>query len=474
MSEDEKWSKLYEVWKEKAKKKHGDRYTYLSYGDINYRGNKKKIPLICKVHGKFEMWSGDHLKGSGCRQCSIENQKMDTPKFIEKAKLKHGDKYLYDKVNYVNTAEPVIITCPTHGDFKQIPNGHLNGNGCKLCKYESFRDTKEEFIKKAKNIHGDLYDYSKIDYKNNYTNIDIICKEHGVFSQRPSDHLASRGCPRCGVVKSNEKKLKDKTWFITEARKVHGSVYDYSISNYTGYDNNIDIICKKHGKFTTTVRLHLAGSICKQCSYENLRSNTANFIKKSKKVHGELFDYSKSKYVDQLTKIEIVCKKHGSFWQTPESHYKQTGCPVCSESKGERKVRLWLKNNKIDYIREYKLSGHRYRYDFYLPELNILLEFHGLQHYQPIEHFGGLKTFKGVLKRDQHKRELAHLHNIPLIEVKYNVSDIEHQLLVKLSKIYKYRIKNKFYKNFLELCKGLGLPSNTKPKDVKQHLVYQK
>ena len=111
-----------------------------------------------------------------------------TINFIEKAKAVHGDKYDYSKVEYVKAKEKVCIICQEHGEFWQTPNNHLRGEGCPFC-YGSKKLTTEEFISKAKQIHGNKYDYSNVNYVNKYTKVCIICPEHGEFWQKPSNHL---------------------------------------------------------------------------------------------------------------------------------------------------------------------------------------------------------------------------------------------------------------------------------------------
>lgn len=123
-------------------------------------------------------------------------KKLTTEDFIKKAKAVHGNKYDYSKTVYVNQKTDVIITCPLHGDFKQRPNNHYMGAGCPVCSGNKKSDTNN-FIKKAKAIHGDKYDYSCVVYKNNKTSVEIICPIHGVFKQTPDKHLSGQGCPMC-------------------------------------------------------------------------------------------------------------------------------------------------------------------------------------------------------------------------------------------------------------------------------------
>jgi very-short-patch-repair endonuclease len=177
----------------KAKEIHGDRY---DYSKTSYINAKTKIMIICNVHGIFEQTPSNHLSNYNCQKCS-NNYKLDTLSFIEKAKIIHNDRYNYSKVEYINTDTPVIISCKTHGDFKQIPYFHINRKcGCPKCS-NNVKFNLLEFIDKSNQIHNNNYNYSKVDYINNKNPIIIICKKHGEFTQQPYVHLLNHGCPSC-------------------------------------------------------------------------------------------------------------------------------------------------------------------------------------------------------------------------------------------------------------------------------------
>lgn len=181
---------------EKSKKIHKNIYDYSS---VNYINSRNKVKIICKKHGEFTQRAANHLLGIGCKKCYFESRKIGLKKFIELATLKHNNKYDYSNVKYINSITNIEINCPIHGKFYQQPRNHLNGNGCKKC-VGLFED-KNSFLEKAKNIHGDEYDYSKVKYKNSYTKIEIICKTHGSFFQKPSvHHWHKSGCPQCNKI----------------------------------------------------------------------------------------------------------------------------------------------------------------------------------------------------------------------------------------------------------------------------------
>jgi len=110
----------------------------------------------------------------------------------------HGNKYIYNLSAPVRDKDKILITCPIHGDFLQNVRNHLSGNGCPICaKSKLVRTTKEDFIKRAKLIHGNKYDYSLVEYKGTHVKVKIICPIHGIFEQRPYKHLQKQGCPKC-------------------------------------------------------------------------------------------------------------------------------------------------------------------------------------------------------------------------------------------------------------------------------------
>jgi len=186
------------------------------------------------------------------------------------------------------------------------------------------RKTTKEFIKEAIKTHGDKYDYSKTKYVNAVTKVEIICPQHGSFIQRPNDHINGAGCPSC-----SGKKRRTTKDFILEAVKIHGDKYDYSLVEYRNKSAKVKIICPEHGVFEQAANVHLKGNGCKYCSGKKFTKEM--FVKKAIEKHGDKYNYSNVIYVDNDTKVEIVCKEHGSWHTTPSNHLKGTGCPKCTK-----------------------------------------------------------------------------------------------------------------------------------------------
>lgn len=191
------------------------------------------------------------------------------------------------------------------------------------------RKTKDGFIADARVVHGDKYDYSRVEYVNNKTKVCIVCPEHGEFWQTPHNHLHGQRCPKCGRRVATDKGRYDADIFINKAKEVHGDKYDYSRVEYINSTTKVCIVCPKHGDFWQKPAQHLQGRGCPVCGGK-LKKDTETFIALARSVHGNKYDYSKVEYVNNATKVCIVCPEHGEFWQTPKGHLKGNGCISCS------------------------------------------------------------------------------------------------------------------------------------------------
>ena len=282
--------------------------------------------------------------------------------------------------------------------------------------------TKEDFIKKASKIHNFKYDYSLVNYVNNRTKVKIICPIHGEFEQTPNNHFVY-GCSKCG---GTSKLTKEE--FIKKANKIHNYKYDYSLVNYVNNRTKVKIVCPIHGTFEQIPNTHLNGSGCIYCrndSYSKKYSlSKEDFINKAKLIHDNKYDYSLVEYKNTKTKIKIICPAHGVFEQEPKDHLKGKGCPKCRSSKGERRIREILKSKGIIFEEQKKFKDLKDKtclsYDFYIPESNTLIEYNGIQHYKPLDCFGGRKKFLLQKHHDWLKREYAKKKGITLIVIPYN------------------------------------------------------
>lgn len=349
--------------------------------------------------------------------------------FIEESKGIHGNEYDYSKVKYKNAHSKVCIICPKHGEFWQRPYSHLNGCGCPMCKAEktSKRQTlsNEEFIEKARRVHGNKYDYSKVEYVHGRIKICIICPEHGEFWQRPNDHLDGHGCQKCArVMRTNKRRLTTEQ-FITKAKEVHGDKYDYSKVEYINNHSKVCIICPKHGEFWQEPVNHLNGAKCHKCAHESaklkLKKTNEQFIREASEIHNHKYDYSKTNYINNETKVCIICPEHGEFWQIPSAHLRGQGCPTCNNSKIEKDVYNILTSFEIPNERYTNINGilGEQTVDFYLPNEKIAIECQGLQHFIDVPFFNS--TLEDNLKRDIRKKDICQENGI---KIKYYIKKI--------------------------------------------------
>jgi len=375
-----------EIFIERATKKHGNTY---DYSLVNYKGCSKKINIICKKHGIFEQTPSNHLNKNGCYKCGREKvankQRTSLEEIIKRGRVIHGNKYDYSKVKYKRCKDKVIIICPIHGDFKQTIDKHIGQKyGCQKCGYEKTaefnRDNKRTFIEKAVRKHGNMYDYSLINYVNSQTNVKILCKVHGIFEQRPNAHIRGNGCGKCVRTLHN---ATTEEW-IKLAIEKHNGKYDYSQVKYIKCDSKIKIICPEHGLFKQKADVHLKGHGCSKCS-KCYQYTTKEWIEEAKKVHGDKYDYSKTEYINNRTGVVIICHTHGDFWQTAGIHINQEcGCPRCYKRHSKQQIQ-WLKylsvHREIQHAEtengEYNVPNTFYSADGYEAKTNTIFEYHG-------------------------------------------------------------------------------------------------
>ena len=285
---------------------------------------------------------------------------ITTETIIDRFKRVHGDIYDYTKVKYVSMHTKVTIICKKHGEFQQTPSNHLKGQGCYFCGKErsekSRRKTREQFIEETKAIHGDKYDYSKVEYKNNKEKVCIICPIHGEFWQRPYEHLKF-GCRQCSVEYTASLKIKRSAeTFEERARKIHNNRYSYAPNTYNGNKNDIIAYCPIHGEFRQNAHIHLSGC----------------------------------------------------------------GCPKCSSSKMELSIEDNLKQNNIDYIPQYRnkeIFGLK-SIDFYIPNIKIAIECQGEQHFIPVSFSGNgdkNNNLESIQNNDKNKYQECTDNGIELI-----------------------------------------------------------
>lgn len=321
--------------------------------------------------------------------------------FIRRATDMYDGRYDYDKVEFVDRYTKVTITCPIHGDFQQTPAQHLHGKGCPMCgkemETENRKSNVEEFIKKAREIHGDKYDYSKFVYERAKNKGIIICPIHGEFMQSPDLHLRGSGCPKCKGELRKRHMMMDGDEFIELSIEKYGNRFDLSHVNFVDHKTPVEIICREHGAFMIKPHMFLRGQNCPECGKlahgSTFQKTHEQFISEAKEVHGDKYDYSKTKYKKSSEKVCIICheidpltgKEHGEFWQEASCHLQGQGCPKCSPT---------CKVDKYTFIKKAILvHGDKYNYDnvkyvnAHTP-VEIVCPTHGSFWQMPYKHLG--------------------------------------------------------------------------------------
>ena len=323
-------------------------------------------------------------------------------------------------------------------------------------------DKNKIFIEKAKIKHGDKYDYSKIDYKNNTTPICIIChekdkfgREHGEFWQLPKDHLRGNKCPKCSrtIFNTND--------FVLYASDKHNEKYNYSKTIYINAHTPIIITCPIHGDFKMRPHNHLKGQGCPLCANKEKgaykKNNTENFIERATKKHNGKYDYSKVEYINNYTKVCIICPEHGEFWQKPNDHLRGIGCFQCGRkyNLAEKEVLEALQTKYKNVIYQYKPSflhgkTSAQSIDFFLPDYNIGIEYHGRQHFIPIPKFGGDDGFEKTKERDYRKHQKCQENGLTIYYLTFEKCDTSNYF-------------SKVYTNLDELYSKIEQDKNTLP-----------
>ena len=337
----------------RSKNMHGDRFLYHKTKYKNYR---TPIIVTCKKHGDIETAVGRHLQSYGCPGCVFDNnpKRWDTKKFVEKAVERFGSLYDYSLVEYKNKNEPVKIICREHGVTMQKPSIHLKALvGCPHCNGNG-KLNNNRFIKKAKSVHKNKYDYSRLEYKGSMRKVTVICSSHGAFKVLARRHLDGRGCPTCDTAEkeaNRERARKEAAAiFLEKAKDIHGNFYNYDFVRYKNSSTKVIIDCPSHGPYLQTPNSHLGSHGCNECAIEykieeRRKKEAQVFVQKARGKHKDKYDYSSARYRSSKDKIVIICPQHGPFIQSVAVHLSGCGCPEC----GSELNRGWRRSEFCSY-----------------------------------------------------------------------------------------------------------------------------
>lgn len=366
--------------------------------------------------------------------------RMTRDDFIQKAREIHGDKYDYSHVIYTNVKTKVKIICPLHGVFQQTPDKHLHGKcGCPVCAGNK-KDTNFSFVKKARAVHGNKYDYSEVCYVNNKTPVNIICRVHGVFQQTPNNHLSGKGCPKCaGNVALTTKE------FVEMAREIHGDEYSYDHVVYKNNREPVLITCPVHGDFEQVPYVHLEGSGCPICSLLHRTEHRDSQLAHQK---AQLTCLQRYGVTNPMYDTEIR-KKHKLIMQSDDVNDRRTQTKrenhTFNVSLPEYRLGILLTSvfGDEDVLHNYKSDLYPFLCDFYIRSRNMYIELnahwsHGGHWYsesvdkQVLDKWlSGSQSYKNAAHtfsvRDVEKRNVACQNSLNYIVFwKSDLSDVKH------------------------------------------------
>jgi hypothetical protein len=317
----------------------------------------------------------------------VENKnKLTTQDFIERAKKVHGDEYEYELVDYKNNSTPVNIICKKHGVFPQSYVHHVTRKQGCPTCYGSPKKTTQEFIDQAKLVHPN----KKYDYSLvDYKNnkTDVeIICNVDNHGVFPQPPIRHLSGEGCPKCAGKNKNTDD---IIKQFRQKHGNKYDYSKVNFVNNKTDVIIGCPTHGDFPLDPGHHLMGVGCRKCAGRGLTND--DWIQRAKDVHGNKYDYSKFNFEKAITKTIVICPKHGEWSTTPNDHINSgTGCPTCKESKGEKYITELLNQLNIGFERQKKYNdckGSEKKYCKKLPFDFYLYDYNTLIEYDGRQHF---------------------------------------------------------------------------------------
>ena len=295
------------------------------------------------------------------------SKRLTQEEFIKRARAVHGDTDILDEVKYTSMFDKITLICPTHGRYEMSARQYLRGCRCPKCNTVHYR-TPQEFIDEANTIHNNKYDYSHVSEFKTHSRVTFVCPIHGEFKQSWKSHLNGCGCPAC----SNRKK-KTTDEFIKEYKEKYNNNYDLSKVNYVNAYTKVCLICPEHGEFWVTPHALLSQNVgCPVCGRNAIkdknRMSQDELIKRIKEIHGDYYDLSKVKYSGIYNKIELVCPKHGSFWIRPHNILSGgQGCRKCGVEQNANKNRM----TQDEFIEKSKLK-HGDRYDYSKVKLKTL------------------------------------------------------------------------------------------------------
>lgn len=395
-----------EAFIEKSKRIHGDNFNYSKF---EYIGSKNKSILICKkCNFEFLTTPSNNLLGKGCKKCFEIKRSLI---HIEEKLRKKYNNWSFDLANYKNSNSIIKYECDNGHIGESNYRNMIRNNVCDYCKkLDLFNKKKNKIIENNLEI---------IDYLDD-DNIKCKCKNCNYHITNSLQNLTYNNykCKYCSLLQKSDLLKSGKIKLLgIEGERIY-------------------LECNKRHKYTQNRKNLLSNKGCNECRKERVTFSKENVFDMFSKIHGNLYSYKKSDYLSLRSKIEILCNKGHIFHQIAANHLQGKGCPICRESIGEKNISLYLSNKEINFIRQKKFKDCKYvshlPFDFYIPDKNILIEYDGIQHFEPVKLFGGIKEYEKTKLKDKIKTEYCIKNNIKLIRISYK-DDIDVMLSLHLS-----------------------------------------
>jgi Zn finger protein HypA/HybF involved in hydrogenase expression len=309
---------------------------------------------------------------------ALVTRRYTEQEWIALARKEHGERYLYVGCGYAGMAAKVTIRCLEHGSFMQKALDHVKGSGCPHCGAKArqrgilqsrakSRISTQELIARFEDKHGQTYDYAQVKGTGTKKPVTIVCRQHGLFQQLPSNHLRGSGCPKCGILRAGEKRKLDQQEFEKRVRAAHGDRYGLSLAVYVTQYDNVMVECTEHGQFLILPLNLWQGGGCPKCARRqnglNHRITQDDYLCRVDHIHGTTYDHSLIQFEHMRDKIVVVCRDHGQFWPTAANYLAGRGCPDCGSSRaaGKRTPKLVLKIDEV-LARFREIHGDQYDY----------------------------------------------------------------------------------------------------------------
>lgn len=383
------------VFIEKSKNIHGDNFDYSKF---EYHGAKIKSILVCNIcKTEFLSTPSNHLTGSGCKKCFDKKRSSDI--IQKKLKIQYAD-WEFNFDNYINSDSKIEYTCNKKHTGVSSYRNMVRFNVCLECSKMKILQTKKNKITGKGLEIINCSDGSEIECRC------LKCK-HSIIGKIDKFLYKNFECKYCILLEESD---------LLKSQKI-------KLLNIGEGEKKLYLECDMGHRYTQDRRNLLSNRGCNECRKDNITYKKEDVFKILNELHGGLYTYDEDSYKSIREKINITCRKGHSFKQRVSNHLQGKGCPICRESFGERNISIYLENKNIEFIRQKKFPDCKYvghlPFDFYIPNMNICIEYDGIQHFKPIDIFGGIKEFEKTKIKDKIKNEYCAKNNITLIRISY-------------------------------------------------------